>query len=862
MLKGKIGLETLRQTLLPFQSHYVKINGERMHYLDQGRGSVVLLLHGNPTWCFYYRNVIAALCSDFRVIAPDYIGCGLSDRPNHSFRAVDRIAQIEALLQFLQVDQFSLVMHDWGGPIGTGLAVDRPESVSSLVYLNTTLLETAQLPQIIKHAASPFPGKILTKHTAHFIRLMLKLGVQRTLPPDVAQGYLLPYQRRQQRRAIWDFVADIPFLDSHPTYQDMLEMAKKLPLLQTKPVKIIWGLKDPCFHREMLKKVAQHFPQAEVLELAEASHLVLEDAPEIAIPAIKEFLCKNVDSGSQSLKAAEQDGQVSEMRSINIHPLLAAFNKIAASCPEQSAVIEPHFGRSSVSYQHFSYQSLQTLINQYQRGLLELGLKPADKVLMLVPPGIDFLALAYAVMARAAVPVFVDPGIGIDNLCRCIADCAPDVMIGVPKAQLLRLLKRRFFKGLRFSLTASDWMIGMGPNLSFLKRFSGSPLEPAPSSGTALVAFTSGATGTPKGVVFSDQIIAAQLDIFHNIFQIERGCKDCPLLPIFSLYSLALGVCSVFAPLDSAKPLDLKPEQIVRIIRDLNVDYSFGSPTLWQKISEYCVLAQEPLSSVKKVLMAGAPVTDKTLKLVQSVLPNGTAFTPYGATEALPVTLPSADIVLSRKTVLAKDGEEGVFVGQPIPGVDLKIMEQSDLALQQWQDVRLLTAFEIGEVIVSGANVSEKYLNRPDATKQAKICDGKRIWHRSGDLGYLDRDGNLYLCGRKMHSVKVGTRCYYSLPVERIFNQHPKVKRSALVNLSNGQEAAIVVEPFPEHWPFDYQARQILRSELLELGRANNLTKQIEKIFFHRSFPVDARHNAKIFRDQLSKWATEMVQKG
>ncbi len=858
MLGNKIGLNTLRETLLPFKSHFAKIAGHQMHYLDEGNGPIVLLLHGNPTWCFYYRGLIKELRARFRVIAPDYIGCGLSDRPDHSFRAVDRIAQLKELLQALQVDKFSLVMHDWGGPIGTGLAVDAPDRVVSLVYLNTTLTETAALPDIIKRAAAPFPGKILTKYTTHFIRLMLNFGVRKSLPFEVAQGYLLPYRRAHQRSAIWDFVADIPFKSSHPTYHDMFEMAAKLPQLQDKPIKIIWGLKDPCFHREMLNKVAQHFPQADVVEIADASHLVLEDAADLVIPAINDFLINSCFK--TEVDAKRNVVEKGKEAACSVHPLVEAFCRVASDSPQAVAVIEPSFSRSSVSYKHFSYQNVLSLVNQYQRGLLELGLKSGDKVLMLVPPGVDFLALAYAVMARGAVPVFVDPGIGIDNLCRCIADTSPDAMIGVPKAQLLRWLKRRFFKSLRFNLVVSDWVLGAGPNLSFLKRFSGNPLEPAVSCGTALVAFTSGATGTPKGVVFSDDMMRAQLEVFRNIFQIEAGCKDCPLLPIFSLYSLALGVCSVFPPINTAKPLALKPEQIVRIIKDLNVDYSFGSPTLWHKISEHCVLAQESLVSIKKVLMAGAPVTHKTLQLVKGILPNGMAYTPYGATEALPVTLPTAESVLNAKSVYAKGGEHGVFVGPAIPGVELRIIEQSDQALAEWAQVRVLPTLEIGEVVVSGLNVSKKYLNRLDATKHSKIYDGKSVWHRTGDVGYLDQQGNLYLCGRKMHAVQVAEHRYYSLPVERIFNQHPKVKRSALVNVNHGQAAGIAIEPLPEYWPVDRSAEDKFRQELLELGRSCALTSSIEEIFFCKSFPVDARHNAKIFRDQLSKWATEKAQ--
>lgn len=854
---------------LPFNSRFVAIAGYRMHYLDEGEGPVVLLLHGNPTWCFFYRNLIRELRGSFRVIAPDFLGMGLSDRtPGVKLRALDRIEHMRQFVTSLGLTKFSMVMHDWGGSIGTGLAIRMPEAIDRLVYLNTTLTETEALPQLIKTAAKPIVGRFLTKYTSRFIKFTTQWGVAKRLPHDVKDWYFYPYRTRARRQAIWDFVADIPFNRSHPTYRAMLELAEKIPLLDKAPVKIVWGLKDPCFHPQMLSKVAAHFPQAEILEIPDASHLVLEDAPEIAIPAIKEFLL-GIKPASDSVPREQTESEEN-----GPHAIYAGFVQAVEKTPAQHAVVVPRWMRDSpsdatVHYSQVTYAELGRRVNQYQRGLSKLGLAPGDRVLMLVTPGTDFLALALAVMGRGACPVFVDPGIGLERLTRCIQDAAPHAFIGSPRAHLLRVLRRSVFKNLKFHVAVSDWAIPGGPNLGYLKRFADTPMPPVSvpttrdSSGRikdyGLIAFTSGATGTPKGVVFTNAMLAEQQRIMRDVFHQEAGTLDLPLLPIFSIFNVGIGVGSVFCPLPPGRPLDLNPARVTQVINDLGVRSSFGSPALWTKIAEYCVRAKIQLSSVKRIFMAGAPVPRATLEMVKRVIPSGEAYTPYGATEALPLTLVSAPELLAATPVAAVSGDQGVLVGKIIDGIEVRIIEHVDGPIRTISDVRDVGAGEIGEIIVRGANISAEYLHRPDANRRGKIQDGGALWHRMGDLGYLDVTGNLYFCGRCVHSVFAKSKTFHSVPVEEVFNVHPKVHRSALVRLRGGDTPGIVVEPEPHDWPETDEARATFVRELEVMAAGSALTNDIKVFFFHRAFPVDPRHNAKIFRDELSTWADKQL---
>ncbi len=860
--------------VLPFQSRFVSVSGYRMHYIDEGSGPVVLMLHGNPTWSFLYRNVIRELRGSFRLIAPDFLGCGLSDRtPGVRFKAVDRINQLEQFVDALGLTKFSMLMHDWGGPLGTGFMLRRLDSVERIIYLNTTLTETESLPPIIKLAAFPVIGKALTRHTDTFVRLTTSMGAFKKLTPDVVDGYRAPYLTRKQRDAIWDFVDDIPFDANHPTYSQMVEIAAGLPRVAQKPVKIIWGLRDPCFHREMLSKVAAHFPRAEILEIADASHLVLDDAPQIAIPAIKEFFSR--PSGEIEATSTPEAPAMTPREEGSIHVIYDQVMRLAEEQPTLSAVIAPRWVRdpiqgSALHYAHTTYGELAKLVNQYQRGLADAGLTPGDRVLMLVPPGADFLALSVAIAGRGATPVFVDPGIGMERLSKCIEDAAPHAFIGSPKAQILRHLKPGLFHRVKFYVTAAEWAFSRGKSLGHFKRFANASLTPVPlpvhqgdgtikAGNAALIAFTSGATGTPKGVVITNEMLVAELRLIRDVLGQCVGGRDLTLLPIFSLFNVALGVTSVFPAMPVGKPLALDPTQVVKLVHDLSIDSSFGSPTLWNKIAEYAFRTGVQLPTLRRVFMAGAAVSSATIARVQGVLPNAVVSTPYGATESLPVTFITADELQGLEKKRAVTGEQGTVVGKAVPGARIKVIKSSLDAISTIGEAVELPAGQIGEIIVSGENCSPEYLKRADANRLGKIVDGVGFWHRMGDLGYLDESGYLYYCGRKAHSVYTAERAFHSVPIEEIFNQLPKVRRTALVGIHAGREPALVVEPLPEFWPETSEQEEQFRVELRALSQQSPLTSSINTFLFHRSFPVDARHNAKIFREQLQQWADQLL---
>jgi len=286
------------RALYPFQSHWLYLNGYRIHYLDEGEGPVVLLLHGNPTWSFMWRDMVVALRGAYRVIVPDHVGCGLSDRPaagTYSYRLADRADDVLRLLDGLKIEQAALVGHDWGGAIGMGAAARSPSRFSCFVLMNTAAFVLRRCPLRIRLCHLPGVGRLAVQGLNAFARAALRVCVERPerITPAVRDGYLAPYDSWRNREAIYRFIRDIPLRPSHPTHAALAAIEAALPGFRDRPVCLVWGMRDWVFTGEFLDRFIQAWPHAEVHRLADAGHYVLEDSGEHVIPLVKAFLEKN-----------------------------------------------------------------------------------------------------------------------------------------------------------------------------------------------------------------------------------------------------------------------------------------------------------------------------------------------------------------------------------------------------------------------------------------------------------------------------------------------------------------------------------------------------------------------------------------
>ena len=281
--------------LYPFVAQKISIQGHNLSFLDQGQGRVIVMLHGNPTWSFFFRNLAILLQDTYRVIVPDHMGCGFSDKPqDYSYTLKTHIDNLETLLADLDIEKFSLVVHDWGGAIGMGLAVRNPERVESVVVMNTAAFPSQRIPLRIRMCRVPLLGDLIVRGFNGFARGALTMAVVNKMTPAVARGYLEPYDSWAHRIALLRFVQDIPLTPKDASWKSLTEIDQGLKLLQDIPMLILWGGRDFCFTRHFYNEWLQRFPGAESHFFPDAGHYVLEDAFNAMAPRLTTFFQKNI----------------------------------------------------------------------------------------------------------------------------------------------------------------------------------------------------------------------------------------------------------------------------------------------------------------------------------------------------------------------------------------------------------------------------------------------------------------------------------------------------------------------------------------------------------------------------------------
>lgn len=520
-------------------------------------------------------------------------------------------------------------------------------------------------------------------------------------------------------------------------------------------------------------------------------------------------------------------------------------------------------------YESLTFRELDDDTNRIAAGLHAMGVRPGTKLVLMVPPSIDFISLVFALFKAGVVQVLIDPGMGRGNLIRCLAESQPEGFVGIPLAQIVRVALRGRFPKAKHNVTVGRRWFWGGKTLAQLRTMN-APWQPPvtqPNDPAAII-FTTGSTGPPKGVLYRHGNFNCQADEIRDFYQIEPGEIDLPGFPLFALFNCAMGVTTVIPDMDPTRPAKVNPRNIIEAVNDWQVTQAFGSPALWNVVGRYCEAKQIELPTLRRVMSAGAPVPPHVLqRMKQTIHPEGDIHTPYGATEALPVASIAASEVL-RETAAKTASGAGTCVGRRFPGIEWKVITIDDGPLTTMDQVRELPPGEIGELIVRGPVVTREYVTRTDCNPLHKIQDGENFWHRMGDVGYLEsadpnnpRGERFWFCGRKAHRVITPRETLFTEPCEAIFNQHPHVYRSALVGVgpAGTQRPVIIAEPWPEHFPKDRHASRKLIGELLELAAQHRHTQNIETFFLHQSLPVDIRHNAKIFREKLAIWAANRL---
>lgn len=513
-----------------------------------------------------------------------------------------------------------------------------------------------------------------------------------------------------------------------------------------------------------------------------------------------------------------------------------------------------------------TYRELEVRSNAIAAALARAGITRGTRTALMVRPSPELFLLMFALFKAGAVPVLIDPGIDRRALRQCLNEAAPQAFIGIPLAHAARVLLGWARRSVKVRVTLGRRWFWGGDTLERLLAASRADdfrmADTAPDEMAAIL-FTSGSTGVPKGVVYRHRHFVAQVDMLRAALDIAAGGVDLPTFPPFALFDPALGLTSVIPDMDPTRPARADPRKLVDAIQRFGVTQMFGSPALLDTLSRHGAAHGIRLESLKRVMSAGAPVPPTVVERMRGMLAEDAyIYTPYGATECLPVALIEGRQL--QRTRAATEQGAGTCIGRPVPPNAVRLIRISDVPIAAWHDGLQVPPGEIGEIVAAGPTVTDAYFGRPQATALAKICetlpDGTtRILHRMGDLAWCDADGNLWFCGRKNQRVEASDGPLYTEQVEPVFNTHPEVRRSALVAVGEkgSQRAVLCVQAEPGIRASD---RRRIVTELRALGQRYPHTARVREFLFHHGFPVDIRHNAKIGREALARWATRQRQ--
>ena len=539
------------------------------------------------------------------------------------------------------------------------------------------------------------------------------------------------------------------------------------------------------------------------------------------------------------------------------------------------------------------------------RGLVDLGVRPGMRMVLLVRPGIEFVKLVFALLRSGATTVLVDPGMGRKHLVNCLTAAEPEGFAAISAGQAVRALCRRRFPRARLNVTVGRrWFWGGLTYRQLLERGlrSRTTLPETQADDAAAIIFTSGSTGPPKGVLYTHLMFDTQASEIQRAYDLQPGGVDLACFALFGLFNSAMGVTTVFPEMDFSRPAAADPRKLLAAANDWKVTQAFASPTVWDRLSRYCAATGKNVPTLRKIFSCGAPVSPAVLKHTLAMAHSEAEMhTPYGATEALPVSTIEAREVLDETAARTREGA-GVCVGRRFDSIEWRVIRIGDETIGSVEEAEELPAGEIGELVVRGPQVSPSYLDHPApsplrgglgrrteagtrgdhpsltlpvegrgpegnpraepgavaANALSKIRDGDAVWHRMGDVGYLDERGRFWYCGRKSQRVETRAGVLFTEVVEAQFNKHPAVYRSALIGIGErGDEIPLICLQMSRRSGNDWNRDPV--SDVTRLVDGATLAIMPSAAVFFPEFPMDVRHNAKIVRELLRDWACEMI---
>ena len=794
------------------------------HVLDSGPGDkgTLLCVHGNPSWSYLWRRLVAAPPDGWRVVAVDQMDMGYSDRTGTVRRLAQRVDDLDTVTAALGLTgPIITVAHDWGGPVSLGWALRHVDQLAGVVLSNTGVHqpEHASAPTVIRAARSRAVLPLVTRNSRNFIRGGLFFS--RPLPaPEIRKGFYAPYNSASRRHAIEEFVLDIPLEPHHPSAEALDAIADGLGALKDVPVLMLWGPRDPVFSDIYLRDLITRMPHADVHRYPRSSHFVPEDAPTFATDVANWVNDLQTPRPPVALKAGRPLWDAVAQRRGDPTPAVVEMG------PAQRVI---------------SFGDLHNRIENIAAGLAAHGVQAGDRIALLVQPGVDLTAVLYGLWRRGAIAVVVDAGLGLRGIRGALRSAGPKYVVGGLKG-----LAAARTMGLAAQFISVGDVPGVSVTLDQIEALGAqSPIpDPPGADDPAAIAFTSGATGPAKGVLYLHGQLQAQREALASLYGITRDDRLVAAFGPFALMGAALGIPSVVPDMDLTAPSTLTAAAMADAVRAVDATLVFASPAALANIARTRA-GVATMPDVRLLLSTGAPVPAELLREVLGLFPNAEAHAPYGMTEVLPV----ADISLAEMEDAGPGN--GTCVGHPVPGVTVRISALDDLgdAVGPLVDTPGVT----GEVCIQAAHTKQRY-DRLWVTERASSRDPG--WHRSGDVGHFDDEGLLWIEGRLVHVIVTADGPVTPVGLERRVESIPAVTRAAAVGVGpRGAQQVVIVCEVPGAKPglAPVGLRDAVRSVL---------GQEVPAVLAVQALPVDIRHNSKIDRLRVGQWAQRVLDGG
>lgn len=954
-------------TTAPIELRAQQAGARRWHYLDnlpvlveQGLEPIgtILCVHGNPTWSYLWRTVLDAGVNErapWRVVAVDQIDMGYSERTHLDLEGerrslTDRIADLGDFTKALGLDETDkpvvTLAHDWGGLVSFGWALEHREILSGVMLTNTAVYHDGieNIPAALRLALGVHEWG--THDSTAFIDVTLGLAqnegrlpapgsagagaIDGALPQPVGKQpkrlypsplneaiyrtYRAPYAHPAWREGVRNFVGDIPTGTDVPSYAPMQRIAEQIRGLDV-PAFFQWGTKDPVFQRRYLFDLMERMPQAKVHRYEKASHLVIEDY-DIATPMIS-WLAQTFGTREDGALVPPHNAEA-EHRAARAHrhglmqgsetfrPMLAALTERANDASTAVVDMDPKGDGTTVSVT-LTWAELNQQVNAAATRLHALGVRPGDRVNLMVPPGARLTTLIYACMKLGAVIVVADTGLGLPGLTRALKGANPSFLIGIPAA--LTAARTLLWPGKRISVeplgSVQEKLLGVAGSVFTAPAADGTPGAPVPTptvvefpspvpDADAAVLYTSGSTGPAKGVVYTQRQLAGMRDAIANTYGFAPGSGLVAGFAPFALLGPALGATSVTPTMDVTRPKTLTASALASAAAAIDASVVFASPAALVNVvataDELNAEQRAALAKVQTVLSAGAPIPVPLLEALSALVPNASLHTPYGMTEGLPVTDVSFEMIrqaIAEGTpnaageVLDPFARDGVCVGFAVYGAAVAIaplLQDGSVAVELTHEPGVT-----GEILVSAPHVKDRYDTLWVTEEQSISTPG---WHHTGDVGHLDASGRLWVEGRLAHVLLTSQGVLTPVAAEQSAESLPEVRRAALVAVGPAGTAApvLVIEasantaalearqsasafkrallnrvPGAHRFPVAEGVAPFELSQLVRQKVAEDTGVELAAVLVVHEHPTDIRHNSKIDRPALGEWAAKVL---